>query len=420
MSFAWFDGVSLTVEAALSAATGSYGAWDSAVWDTSTWGPDILYQDISAYARGLTSTRTFSRDTQAWDTATSTVILSDRDRRFDPTNLSGPYVTAGVTGVRPWRSLRWSATYKGVTYPVYAGYAIAWEKTFVEAQADGYVTVPCQDEFGHLNSFGGVAVTPVGAGELAGPRVHRVLNNAGHTGARAVDVGLNMMQATDLSQNAATELKLVADSEGGAVYVDADGTVVFRQQTALLEDPRSTTIQATFGDGLGPGSEIPCADVTPSYNGDLTKNIVSFARVGGATQTVADATSRALYGDRRESRSDLVCSTDAQALTLAAYYLAQFKDPELLITKIQVKPRANPALMFPAVLGLKIRDLVRVNVRPIGGGTLTQDCHIIGISHTVTGADWITEFDLSSAQFTSPFLSSKWDQGVWDSALWYF
>jgi hypothetical protein len=161
--------------------------------------------------------------------------------------------------------------------------------------------------------------------------------------------------------------------------------------------------------------------VTPDYNGDLTRNIVSFARVDGAVQTVVDATSRALYGDRREPRTDLVCSTDTQALTLAAYYLARFKDPELRITRIQLKPRHDPVRMFPVVLGLRMWDLVRVVVRPTGGGSpITQDCHIIGVSHTVSGADWVTEFDLSSAAFAQPFLGSRWDQGVWDSALWYF
>lgn len=419
MSISWFDGVTLTVEAALSAATGTYGAWDSAIWDTAAWGPDAIYQDISAYVRGVTSNRAFSRDNGSWDTATGQVVLSDRDRRFDPTNLAGPYVASGVTGVRPWRPLRWSATYAGVTYPVFCGYGIAWEKTYVPGMADAYVTVPTQDEFGHLNNYGGVAVTPVGAGELAGVRVHRVLNNAGSTAPRAVDTGLNTMQATDLSQNTATELKLVADSEGGAIWVETDGTIVFRQQDALLTATRSTTIQATFGDGSG--AEIPCSDVTPAYNGDLVKNIVSFQRVGGTVQTVADNTSRALYGDRRESRSDLICTTDTQALTLASYYLAAFKDPELRITKIRVKPRYNPALMFPVVLGLRVRDLVRVVVRPIGGGTaITQDCYIAGISHTVTGDDWVTDFDLWSAAFIETFAMSKWDLGAWDSASWFF
>jgi hypothetical protein len=418
VSISWFDGVTLTAEAALSAATGTYGAWGDGLWDTATWGPDTLYVDVSGYVRALACHRGFSRDVQAWDSGTSTVLLADRDRRFDPTNLAGPYVTAGVTQVRPWRPLRWSATYAGVTYPIYAGYAKAWEKTFVAGMSDAYVTVPCEDEFARLGGYDGLATSTQGAGELSGLRIHRVLNSAGHTGGRAIEPGLVTMQATDLSKNALTELKLTADSEGGAVYVDADGTIIFQGQRALLENPRSYIIQATFGDGLGP--EIPCADVTPAYNGDLTRNIASFARVGSTAQTVADNTSRALYGDRRETRTDLICETDAQALTLASWWVARFKDPELRITRIRVRPRSDPARMFPVVLGLKVRDLVRVVVRPIGGGTITQDCHVAGISHDISGDDWVVDFDLWSAAFTQTFASSKWDLGEWDSASWFF
>jgi hypothetical protein len=418
VTVALFDGVSLTVEASLSAATGTYGAWNSGVWDTATWGPGDIYVDISAYARSLTSHRGFSRDIQAWDPGTSVVVLADRDRRFDPTNLSGPYVTAGVTQVRPWRPLRWSAGFGGVSYPVYAGYALAWEKTFVPGHADAYVTVSCEDELSRLASFDGLEVTPAGSGELAGARIHRVLDNAGHAGARDIDVGVNTMQATNLSANCVTELKLTADSEGGAVYVDPSGTIRFDGQTALLDNVRSNTIQATFDDGTAGG--IPCADVTPAYNGDLTFNIAAFARVGGTAQVAADSTSRALYGDRRYSRTDLVCETDAQALSLASWWVARFKDPELRITRIRVLPRHDPVRMFPVALGLRIRDLVRVTVRPIGGGVITQDCHISGITHAVTGDDWVTDLDLVSAAFTQTYYTSKWDLATWDASSWFF
>lgn len=405
-------------EATLTSNPPAFGVWGASLWDTATWGPDVLYVDISAFARGLTSHRGFSRDIQAWDPGTSTVLLADRDRRFDPTNLSGPYVTAGVTQVRPWRPLRWSATYAGISYPVYSGYALAWEKTFVAGHADAYTTVSCEDELSRLAGVDGLAVTPVGAGESAGARIHRILDGAGHTGPRDVDVGVNTMQATDLSANTVAALNLTADSEGGAVYVDASGALVFDGQLALLDNTRSSTVQATFGDGTG--SEIPCADVTPAYNGDLTCNIAAFARVGGAAQVVADNTSRALYGDRRCTRTDLVCQTDAQALSLASWWLARFKDPELRITRIRVLPRSNPARMFPVVLGLRVRDLIRVVVRPLGGGTITQDCHVAGITHTVTGDDWVTELDLVSAALTQTFASSKWDLATWDASAWFF
>lgn len=418
MSVAWFDGVSLTAEAALSAATGTYGAWDAGKWDTATWGPDAIYVDISTYVRALASSRQFSRDLQAWDQGTSTVVLDNRDRRFSPLNMSGPYVVAGVTGIRPLRPLRLSATYAGVTYRMYTGYVTEWQETFVAGHSDAYVTVPCEDEMSRIGAFDGLAQSPVGAGELSGRRIHRILDNAGHTGPRAIDTGQVTMQATTLAANAVAELKLTADSEGGSLFIDADGTAVFERQYALIENTRSNVVQATFGDGSG--AELPCADIAVAYNGDLVRNIASFARVGSTAQTVADNTSRALYGDRRAVRTDLVCETDAQALALATWTVEQFKNPELRVTAIRIKPRNNPARLFPQVLGRRVRDLIRVVVRPLGGGTITRDCHIAGISHDVTNDDWTTTFTLWSASVPQMYATSKWDTGKWDSSSWFY
>lgn len=423
MTVAWFDGVTIIVEAAFSAATGSYGVWDSGLWDTATWGPDVVWTDITKWVRSWSTQRAFGRDIAAWDPGQATIVLDNRDARFSPDNLSGPYVSAGVTGIRPWRPVRIRAAYGGTTYPIYQGYA----QSFAEARkpgrgtgtGDATVTVSCLDEMARLARVDGFATSPVGASELTGARVQRVLNSAGHTGPRAVDAGTVTVLATDLSKNVADELKLTADSEQGSLWVEADSTVYFERQYALMENTRSNTVQATFGDGGG--SELPYADPVVAYDGQLVRNIVSFARVGGTAQLVFDNSSRSLYGDQRETRTDLVCETDTQALNLATFFLNQYKDPERRITQITVKPRRAPASLYPQVLGRKVRDLVRVISRPPGGFTLTRDCHIAGISHNVSArGDWTTTYDLWSATFFEAYSTSRWDVAKWDSAAWFF
>ena len=421
MTITWLDGVSLTAEWALSSATGSYGAWDSAVWDTSTWGPDLIWTDVSDYLRGSTGNiavstqRGFSRGLQSWDIGRASIRLGNRDRRFSPSNLSGPYVSGGVTGVRPWRPLRLSATYAGTRYWLYTGYGTAVQETWLPGMADAYVTVPCEDEWSRLAAVDGLAQSPVGSGELSGARIQRILNAAGHTGARAVETGVAALQATDLSQNTATALNLTADSEDGAIFVDGDGTVVFEGRTALVDNTRSNTVQATFSDGSG--SELPCSDVQVAYDGDLLRNIVSYTRVGGTAQTYANASSRSLYGDRRETRTDLINTTDADVLSLASWRVAQYAQPELRVTQITIRPRANPAALFPQVLGRRVRDLIQVVVRPLGGGTITQNCHIAGIRHQISGDDWVTTFDLWSASIYQS--TGHWDSAIWDTSTWF-
>lgn len=423
MTSTFFDGVTITVEAALSAATGSYGAWDSGLWDTATWGPDVIWVDITQYVRTIKTDRGFSRGVQAWNAGTATIVLDNRSGNFSPDNLSGLYVTGGITQVRPWRPVRIRATYSGTTYYLFAGYAIDWVEGWTVARTgkgDAICTVPCVDELGRLAGFDGLAQAPVGAGETSGARIHRVLNNAGHTGTRSVDVGRTTVQATTLASNTVTELKLTADSEGGALWIDADGTVVFQDQYALLEDTPSNTVQGTWGDGGG--SELPFANAKPSYAGDLVKGIASYARVGGTAQTASDATSRALYGDLRETRTDLICETDAQALGLATFFVEQRKAPEKRIEQIVVMPRRAPSTLYPQALARKPRDLIRVIRRPPGGHTMTRDCHIAGIHHQIDKSKgvWQTTWDLWSATVFQQYATSRWDVAQWDTAAWFF
>jgi len=400
-----------------SAPTG-FGAWDTAVWDAATWGPDEIWTDISPYVRSITTDRRFDRTMQAWETGAATITLNNQDARFSPANLGGPYVSYGVTGIRPWRPVRIRATWAGVTYDVYKGYALSWKESYDQPSPNGggaYVTVSCVDEMESLSRFGGLAVTPVGAGELSGVRIHRILNNAGHTGSRMVDPGNVTMQATDLSLNAVEELKLTTDSEGGGLYITKDGTLTFERSTALVDNARSNTIQAICGDGPG---ELPYSDVQPAYDGDLLVNIVAWSRTGGAMQIVTDEVSRALYKDKRDtSKTNLMCSTDLQVATLAQFFIQRFSKPEDRIASVQIKPRYNPTVLFPAVLTREVRDLVRAVRRPPGGITISRDCHIAGISHEITGENWVTTFTLWSATVYQGV--ARWDVGTWDTSTWF-
>lgn len=419
MALSWFGGlVTITVEAAFSASTGSYGAWDAGLWDSATWGPDVIWTDVSPYVRSIRTERKFATEVRKWGVGLASVVLSNRDARFSADNMSGPYVTAGVTGIRPWRPIRIRVSFLGVSYYLYTGYILDYVDTWIEGHADAFVTLPCVDEWAAISDVDGLEQSPVGAGELSGARIHRILNNAGHTGMRNIAVGRVTMQATTLAANAATELDLVVDSEGGGLWVDADGAVVFEDQYALMESSRCNTVQATFGDGTGP--ELPCADITPVNTGQKIRNIVSYARAGGTAQTVADATSRALYHDKRLTRTDLVCETDVQALALATFDLEVYKAPQKLFSAIRVLPLASPTLLFPQVLGRRVRDLIRTVARPLGSPTITRDCHVAGISHDITSGNWVTDFDLWDASVYQLYSTSRWDVGTWDASSWFF
>lgn len=431
----WFDGlVDISVQFAISAQIVDSGVWDLSLFDDGRFGPDIIWTEVGKYCRSFSTNRRFDRDLASWTAGTSTIVLDNRDGRFSPSNPSSPFTFAGVTGIRPWRPVRILATYNSVQYSLFRGYALEWAESYDTSggSADAIVTVPCVDEWGHIAACHPTGQAYIGILDLPGPRLHRILNNINHTGPRAIDVGQALLGPTNLASNPADEMRIVAASDGGSLYVDTDGTVVYNDRFGLIENTASETVQATFGDDPTDTTELQYSDLTLAYNGDLVANVVHFGRtftdsagtVSGTPVTVTDNSSRALYGDLTPAdanRSDLICISDAHVTSLANLYLALHKDPEQLVTDITVLPRTNPSLLFPQVLGRKLRDLLTILRRPVGDYTIEQESYIAGVHHTVTAdGDWTTKFDLWSATAIRAFSVPVWDTGLWDDAEWFY
>jgi hypothetical protein len=416
----WRDGVTLTAEIAMSTASGGYGVWDLGRWDEFAWGPGVEWQDLSSRLRGLSTERRFSRELNIWQAGRAVISLDNRDGDLSPDNIDGTYVISGTSQIRPSRPCRLRATYGGITHGLIRSTVTDWREhrtQGADGRSDSWVSVASEDAWSDLAGIDGVEQDPVGAGELSGARVARILAAAEYRGGLALDAGVVTLQASTLGRGPIADLKTTVDSEGGACWIDADGVLVFHDRNAIIESSRSNTVQHVFGDGGG--SEIPYQALDAEYDRSLICNDARFKRVGGTVQVASDATSRSVYGLRRDVQSDLICETDTQARSLALWKVARYADPEKRFTRMVLKPRTNPTVMFPVVLGLRERDLVRVTSRPAGGYEVTRDCHVAGISHAVTADDWTTTVDLWSASAYDSFWTSRWGVGRWDEFRWF-
>lgn len=112
---------------------------------TAQLGAGQLFADVSAYVRSLTTRRGRQRSTEEFSSGTATVVLDNRDGRFDPLNLSGPYAAAGVTGVVPMRPIRISASYNGTEYRLFTGFVDSWSFDYDASLSDATATVACSD-----------------------------------------------------------------------------------------------------------------------------------------------------------------------------------------------------------------------------------------------------------------------------------
>lgn len=398
-------GLTITPEVAFSSGAGDVGylVLDDASrgkLDTAKLAATDYFTDVATWFQRATVKRGVSRFDGIYGRAeagTMTVDLANEDRRFDPTNLAGPYVAAGATQVKAGRAIRLRVIYAGVAYDLFRGFVDEPRLTYVNrgkatatlAATDGTAVVASYDQNG-----GGI----VGTGEDTGARINRVLNVIGWPAEeRNIATGRTTVQGTDLSANAWAEIVLNSDTELGEVYFDVDGKLTFRNRDALATDTRSNTSQATFGD-LNDGIELGFTDVELAADLTQTKNVIRGSRVGGVQQIATDAASVAEYRARTWQRSDLLHQTDAEVASYVAYVLSLLKANELRISTMTVDPQADPTRLFPQVLGRKLGDRITVKFTPPGGGSrITRDVFIRGISHSIGIDTWQTTFAFQDA-----------------------
>lgn len=405
------------VEIGLSTASSGFATWDVSTFDSGTFGPDIVWTDITADIRQLTTNLGRQREGDRYYGGMS-LVADNRTGKFTPGNLAGPFVSAGVSQIRPRVPIRVRTVWAGVPYALAYGFVSDWGDRFPQFGFDAMTQISVVDAWLKIASVNPFGSPLTGAGETSGQRVQRIATAAGWTLPTNVQQGVATMQATTLAQNLSTEMLLTADSEGGQVWCDPDGTLVFEGRNSLIESTRSSMARVTFGPGTG---EIPMSDIQMSQAADRLANQFLLARAGGTQQVAADQTSIALYGPIPYTRHDLICESDATVAGIAGIELAARKDPEYRPASVMIQAALNPSLMWPWALGLRIRDRVNVKVNStVSGVTTTHHCFVEGVQHDVSPQQWATTITFSSATSYDAFVTSTWDAGTFDTSQWFY
>ena len=107
------------------------------------------WTEVTSYVRQINIQRGRTDELSDFESGNATVVLDNRDRRFDPFYTSGPYYGTG-TSLVPRRQIKIEATVSSVVYPVFRGFIEGWPVTITDAGFDSTVTVQCFDALGLL------------------------------------------------------------------------------------------------------------------------------------------------------------------------------------------------------------------------------------------------------------------------------
>lgn len=374
--------------------------WDSALWDEGEWSStEPTWIDITGWALAVTTSIGKDRFEQQARTGSMTVDLDNQSGIFNP--IAGETGNFALT-LRPGRWIRIEATYGEGWKPVFTGYVSALQDQYWSAAHGVNTRVTCIGFLGALAIFQPPPLdTPVGAGELTGARVNRILDRYGFNGypKRAIDPGLHTLQETSLGAPLLTEAQSCEQAEGGLFYMDQDAVAVFRQFDYLETDPRSTAVQYRIG---GPASDVDPIRYSVDWSADRIRNDIQMQAVDGEIQRAVSLESIVRYLLRTYKLTGLDNDNDLQVADLATRYLERFAFDRIRIDEVATKPgsRAEAKLL----LDTRIGDLLEATVQTATEQrwSYTSQAHVFRISHSITADDWEATLRLDDAATNPP------------------
>lgn len=335
----------------------------------------LSWVDISDYVRAVDTHRGRPSVDGRFQTGRASVVLDNRDGRFNPANTAGAYYPNVSIGI-PVRVTVVEGT--SSSYPVFYGSAREWSPQYPKNQ-DSFVVLPLADGFYDLN-LEDLAQESYDA-QRTDQRIAAVLDDVGWPSAlRDLDTGIATVQATDFAQPndggeqpALNHLQDVAESEVGALFMSADGKVVFQNRVAMS----GASAEATF-------TNADMSELHVAHNDNYLWNVIRIAREDGI-QIEYDASSGA---PRKVLTRDVMpMGNDAEALNVAEWLAGVFGNQRLRVDSLKLKPLA---VGVDDVFGLELRDMIQVQHTPPGGDSLNQACAVEQITHTFRKGDWTT------------------------------
>jgi hypothetical protein len=322
-----------------------------------------------------------------FQTGTLTLRIVDQNGDFNPQNPASPYYQL----LTPMKKVEITATYSGVTYPIFAGFITSYLNTQPkDATEVAYTTITAVDAYRLAQNAQITTVTGASAGNLSGTRVNQILNTINWPNSqRDVDAGLTTLQNDPgTNRTSLSALQTVADSEYGAIYVDASGNFVFQDRAVTVGSIGGTP--TLFSDN---GAGIRYANATWVLNDYLVFNSASITRSGGSAQLATNQASIDKYFIHSYTLTDLLMQTDAVALDYARAYVASRAETSIRCDAIELDlytPSYTTGTV--AALSLDFFDPITVITTQPGGSTLTKTLQIFGVAFNITPNSFKTTF----------------------------
>ena len=344
--------------------------------------------DVSDRINSIETTRGRTALSDQFQTGSLTLRIVDQLGEFNPQNLLSPY--AGL--LDPMKKVQITATYSGVTYPIFSGFITSYVTTYPrEASEDvAITTIQAVDAFRLAQLAQISTVAGASAGNLSGTRINQILDEIDWPATmRDVDAGLTTLQNDPGSNRTALQaLQVCTESEYGALYIDASGSFVF-QDRGVTAGSIGGAVTVFADDGTG----ILYNNASWTLNDVLIFNKATITRAGGTAQVALNQPSIDKYFLHSYFLNDLLMQSDSVALDYAQAYVASRAETSIrcdAITLDLYTQNYNTGII--AALDLEFFDPIKVITTQPGGSTIEKTLQIFGTRNSITPNSWKTTF----------------------------
>jgi hypothetical protein len=326
--------------------------------------------DLTPQVRNITIDHGRNVQSDTYEAGTAVIRIIDPTSQWNPQNTSSEFYPYLV----PLRKIRVSATTATAQEFLFSGYTTEYRYFYDQAEQMGYVDIYAADAFRLFNLAQVATVADSGAGQATGTRIGKILDQVQFPNSmRTISTGQSLCQADPATlRTSLSAIKNVEFSEQGAFYIDGSGTAIFKSRNEVASSISGTPIEFNQTGG------IPYRNVVFTFDDKLIINSASMQRIGGTAQVYQNATSIAKYFPHQYSAQDLVIDTDANALNIAATYVATRAETTIRIDAMTVD-LLDPAVPTDTIIGLDYFTNVRIsNIQP-DGSTIVKTLQVQGL-----------------------------------------
>jgi hypothetical protein len=326
--------------------------------------------DLTPQVRNITIDHGRNVQSDTYEAGTAVIRIIDPTSQWNPQNTSSEFYPYLV----PLRKIRVSATTATAQEFLFSGYTTEYRYFYDQAEQMGYVDIYAADAFRLFNLAQVATVADSGAGQATGTRIGKILDQVQFPNSmRTISTGNSLCQADPGTlRTSLAAIKNVEFSEQGAFYIDGSGTAIFKSRNEVASSISGTPIEFNQTGG------IPYRNVVFTFDDKLIINSASMQRIGGTAQVYQNATSIAKYFPHQYSAQDLVIDTDANALNIAATYVATRAETVIRIDAMTVD-LLDPAVPTDTIIGLDYFTNVRIsNIQP-DGSTIVKTLQVQGL-----------------------------------------